>query len=97
MWIKPFFKKLIYVRHLKHFLEIIDFVENLEMIQTAGGGGEPCYLRQYGVVSTKIDMWFTLTFLHKNMLEMVCNFIKNKLQHRCSPVNIKKFLRTPLL
>ena len=24
-----------------------------------------------------------------------CNFIKNRLQHRCFPVNIAKFLRTP--
>ena len=25
------------------------------------------------------------------------NFIKNKLQHRCFPVNIAKFLKTPIL
>ena len=26
-----------------------------------------------------------------------CNFIKKRLQHRCFPVNIAKFLRTPIL
>ena len=26
-----------------------------------------------------------------------CNFIKKSLQHRCFPVNIVKFLRTPIL
>ena len=26
-----------------------------------------------------------------------CNFIKKRLQHRCCPVNIAKFLRTPTL
>ena len=26
-----------------------------------------------------------------------CNFIKNRLKHRCFPVNIVKFLRTPIL
>ena len=25
-----------------------------------------------------------------------CNFIKNRLQHRCFPLNIAKFLRTPV-
>ena len=34
---------------------------------------------------------------NKNTGLQVCNFIKKKLQHRCSPVNIKKFLRTPIL
>ena len=28
---------------------------------------------------------------------LTCNFIKNKLQHRCFPVNIVKFLRTVFL
>ena len=27
----------------------------------------------------------------------VCNFIKKRLQHRCFPVNIAQFLRTPTL
>ena len=26
-----------------------------------------------------------------------CNYIKKRLQHSCFPVNIKKFLRTPIL
>ena len=26
-----------------------------------------------------------------------CNFTKKRLQHRCFPVNIVKFLRTPIL
>ena len=26
-----------------------------------------------------------------------CNFIKKRLQHRCFPINIAKFLRTPIL
>ena len=26
-----------------------------------------------------------------------CNFIEKRLQHRCFPVNIAKFLRTPIL
>ena len=26
-----------------------------------------------------------------------CNFIKNRLQHRCFPVKFAKFLRTPIL
>ena len=26
-----------------------------------------------------------------------CNFIKKRLQHRCFPVNLMKFLRTPIL
>ena len=26
-----------------------------------------------------------------------CNFIKNRLRHRCFPLNIAKFLRTPIL
>ena len=26
-----------------------------------------------------------------------CNFIKKRLQHRCFPMNIAKFLRTPIL
>ena len=25
----------------------------------------------------------------------VCNFIKNRMQHRCFPLNIGKFLRAP--
>ena len=25
-----------------------------------------------------------------------CNFIKNELQHKCFPVNFRKFLKTPL-
>ena len=28
---------------------------------------------------------------------MTCNFIKKRLQHKCFPVNIAKFLRTPIL
>ena len=28
---------------------------------------------------------------------LACNFLKNRLQHRCFPVNIVKFLRTPFL
>ena len=28
------------------------------------------------------------------MLSKVCNFLKKKLQHKCFPVNIAKFLRT---
>ena len=26
-----------------------------------------------------------------------CNFIKKRFQHRCFPVNIENFLRTPIL
>ena len=26
-----------------------------------------------------------------------CNFIKKRLQHRCFPVNVGEFLRTPIL
>ena len=27
----------------------------------------------------------------------VCNFIKKRLQHRCFPVNFRKFSKTPIL
>ena len=37
-----------------------------------------------------------LTFSLSNCFQ-VCNFIKKRLQHRCFPVNIAKFLKTPNL
>ena len=33
----------------------------------------------------------------QELLKLFCNFIKKRLQHRCFPVNIGKFLRTPIL
>ena len=39
----------------KNFWKTIDFVENLEMTQIAGGGGS-CSLRHYDTMRTKIDM-----------------------------------------
>ena len=35
------------------------------------------------------------TFTGKHL--QACNFIKKRLQHRCFPVNIAKFLRRPIL
>ena len=37
------------------------------------------------------------SLLNKGAGRKVCNFIKKRLQHRCFPVNIGKFLRTPIL
>ena len=37
------------------------------------------------------------SFLIKNPGLQLCNFIKTRLQHRCFPVNIAKFLKTPIL
>ena len=37
------------------------------------------------------------SLFHKFTGLKTCNFIKKRLQHRCSPVNIAKFLRTPFL
>ena len=34
------------------------------------------------------------SLFNKNKDVRVCNFIKKRLQHRCFPVNIAKFLRT---
>ena len=36
-------------------------------------------------------------FFNKVLGLQTCNFIKKRLQHRCFPVNIKKFLRTFIL
>ena len=36
-------------------------------------------------------------FLNKNAALDYWNFIKKRLQHRCFPMNIAKFLRTPVL
>ena len=30
-------------------------------------------------------------------IQQTCNFIKKRVQHRCFPVNIAKFLKTPIL
>ena len=43
-----------------------------------------------------------LRSIHRNTtvlesLFKVCNFIKNRHQHKCFPMNIAKFLRTPIL
>ena len=37
------------------------------------------------------------SFLDKFVGLQACGFIKKRLQHRCFPVNIVKFLRTPIL
>ena len=36
------------------------------------------------------------SLFNKVACQKACNFIKKRLQHRCFPVNIAKFLRTPL-
>ena len=36
-------------------------------------------------------------FFNENVGLQSCNFFKKRLQHRCFPVNIAKFLRTPVL
>ena len=36
-------------------------------------------------------------FLNKVAVLQACNFVKKRLQHRCFPVDIAKFLRTPIL
>ena len=33
----------------------------------------------------------------ESLFNKACSFIKKKLQHRCFPVNIAKFIRTPVL
>ena len=43
----------------KIFWKTIDFLKNLEMTQTTGGG-ESCSLHHYDAVRTKINMWFTI-------------------------------------
>ena len=45
---------------------------------------------------TKKRLCWTL-FLNKNAGLQYWNFIKKRLQHRCFPVNIAKFLRTSIL
>ena len=37
------------------------------------------------------------SLFNENASLQSCNFIKKRLQHRCSPVDIAKFLRTPVL
>ena len=41
-------------------------------------------------------MFFKISVL-KNRCPQTCNFIKKRLQHRCFPVKLGKFLRTPFL
>ena len=35
--------------------------------------------------------------IHRKVASLQCNFTKKRLQHRCFPLNIAKFLRTPVL
>ena len=37
------------------------------------------------------------SLFNKVAVPKACNFIKKRLQHRCFPVNIAKYLRTPIL
>ena len=42
--------------------------------------------------SSRLQMFFKIGVFKK-----ACNIIKQRLQHRCFPVNIAKILRTPFL
>ena len=42
----------------KFFWKTIDFIENLDMTQIAGGEGT-CSLRHYDAMRNKIDMWLS--------------------------------------
>ena len=53
---------------------------------------ENAALKNFGIFTEKHLCWSL--FLIKMQ---ACNFIKRRLQHGCFPVNIAKFLRTPIL
>ena len=42
-----------------------------------------------------INLFFFDFYRKILVFEQACNFIKTRLQHRCFPVNVAKFLRTP--
>ena len=51
-------------------------------------------------LSSRLQIFFKigiLTNFAKKNYPQAWNFIKKRLQHKCFPVNIAKFLRTPLL
>ena len=55
-----------------------------------------CWLRANIVRSSRLQMFFKISVI-KNFANFTLkrNFVKKKLQHKCFPVNIAKFLRTP--
>ena len=52
-------------------------------------------LKNFAIFTGKHLCW-SLCF-NKVVYLQTCNFIKKRLQHRCFPVNIAKFLRNPIL
>ena len=52
-------------------------------------------LKNFAIFTEKQLFWSL--FLNRNTGLQYCNFIKKRLQHKCFPVNIAKFLRTPVL
>ena len=61
---------------------------NMEIMGTMGEVGGLCSMKK-GILKN-----FT-NFTGK--IPLSCNLIKKRLQHRCFPLNIRKFLRTPNL
>ena len=53
------------------------------------------FLNNFAIFTEKNLFW--CLFFNKNAGLQVCNFIENRLQHRCFLVNIAKFLRTHVL
>ena len=51
-------------------------------------------LKYFAIFTGKYLCWSL--FFNKYAGLQFCNFIKKRLQHRCFPVNIAKFLRTPV-
>ena len=52
-------------------------------------------LKDFAIFTKKHLRW--ILFLNKNAGLQSWNFIKKRLQHRCFPVNVAKFLRTSVL
>ena len=51
-------------------------------------------LKNFAIFTEKHLCW---SFFNKSAGLQACNFIEKRLHHRCFPVNIAKFLRTPIL
>ena len=63
--------------------------------EAAIGGAYKAVLKIFVIFTEKHLCWSL--FLNKVADFQACNFIKKRLQHSCFPVNIARFLSTPIL
>ena len=54
-------------------------------------------LKYFGIFTGKHLCWSLILIKLRACKFKACTFIKKRLQHSCSPVNISKFLKTPIL